>query len=437
MLKKEVKIVRPIVVDHIARIEGKAGIEVVMREDGKAVARVNVIEGPRFFESIVRGKHVNEAVTVLSRICSFCSAAHKLTAVMCAEKALGIEVSEQVAKLRELLYLANHIESHSLHLFFLVFPDLLGYHDVIEMGKDYPDVLSAALKLKEVSARVQDIIGSRFIHAENVIPGGFSKLPSKEKLKEIAREYEEIEKLAEIPMEILMSFEYPDYLNRDRIHIAVKPYGEEYTVIGKDIETNDNDTFNPENYKDVLKEKVVSHSFAKHVFYKGKRFMTGAISRYTIFKNLMIGKAREKAVLRSSLLDPRNPFSNNFAQAVELMYFIDKSKRLAEELAESIKDERPATPSKRSGNAIVCTEAPRGTLIYSMKIKNGTVVDADIITPTAMFLALMEEDIRIAAEHMWKDGEKNAEEISRKLQMLVRAYDPCISCSVHICHVRE
>ena len=179
MLKKEVKIVRPIVVDHIARIEGKEGIEVIMREDGKAVAKVNVIEGPRFFESIVRGKHVNEAVTVLSRICSFCSAAHKLTAVMCAEKALGIEVSEQVAKLRELLYLANHIESHSLHLFFLVIPDLLGYHDVIEMGKDYPDVLSAALKLKEVSARVQDIIGSRFIHAENVIPGGFSKLPSR------------------------------------------------------------------------------------------------------------------------------------------------------------------------------------------------------------------------------------------------------------------
>lgn len=436
-MKDEIRIVRPIIVDHIARIEGKAGIEVRMKSDGTVDAKVNVIEGPRFFESIVKGKNVNDAVSVFSRICSFCSAAHKITAVLCAEKALGIEVSEQTMKLRELLYLANHIESHTLHLFFLVFPDILGFDSIVGMGKEYPEILSAGMKLKEVSARVQDIIGSRFIHAENVVLGGFSKIPSKDKLERIKRDYEEVEKFAEIATEILMNFEYPEYLDRERVHLAVKPHGDEYTVIGSSMETSRGDEFSPEDYRKFLKEKVVSHSFAKHVSLNGSRFMTGAISRYTLFKNLMVGKGREKAILKPLMLNPRNPFSNNFAQAIEIMYFIERSKKLAEELAEGIKDERPTSLEKGSGKGTVCTEAPRGTLIYSMRIENGIIRETDIITPTGMFLALMEEDVRIAAEHMWKSGERDVNKISRKLETLVRAYDPCISCSVHVCKVRK
>lgn len=127
----------PITVDHIARVEGKGGVEIVIGDDGVKEVKLNIIEGPRFFEAITLGKKLDEALAVYPRICSFCSAAHKLTAVEAAEKAVNFEPREEIQALREVLYIGDMIESHALHLYLLVLPDYLGYSGPLHMVDKY------------------------------------------------------------------------------------------------------------------------------------------------------------------------------------------------------------------------------------------------------------------------------------------------------------
>lgn len=75
------------------------------------------------------------------------------------------------------------------------------------------------------------------------------------------------------------------------------------------------------------------------------------------------------------------------------------------------------------------TEAPRGLLYHSYAIdRDGNVLNADIVTPTAHNSWRIEKDIFElvpSVAHLDEDALRSL------LGMLVRAYDPCISCSVH------
>ena len=112
---------------------------------------------------------------------------------------------------------------------------------------------------------------------------------------------------------------------------------------------------------------------------------------------------------------------------------------MAEELADTIKEERRVRPQYGSkGDGYAVTEAPRGLLAYNIKIDpRGVVTGADIITPTAMFLPMMEADVERMAASMLADGIRSPEEIGSRLETVVRAYDPCVSCSVHVTRVSE
>ena len=436
----KVKISRPITVDHIARIEGKAGIEVKLADNTVKDVRINIFEGPRFFESITLGKPVEEAVAVFPRVCSFCAAAHKITAVMTAEDAIGMEVTEQTKKLRELLYLGDHIESHALHLFFFAMPDFFGYPDALSMTDEYGDVIKTALALKDVGAMLQTRLGSRHIHQENVLIGGFGKLPTKESLREMAEMLKGLGKESELAFELLLNFEHWPELNRDRTHLALKPPGESYGVLGGSVVASDGEEFGFSAYRDFIKESVVAHSFAKHSHYKEAPFMTSALSRITLFGDRMSGRARELALMHPPNLSPDNPMANNVAQAVELIYFVEKAAELAEELAETLNpEEKRLVPEfGKAGSGFCVTEAPRGLLAYTLEVdEGGKIVGADIITPTAMFLPMLEDDIRRMTQGLLEQGVKDPEAIANKLETVVRAYDPCVSCSVHVTTVRK
>ena len=421
------KIEREIKVDHLARIEGKAGVIVEIGEDIKA--KIKVTEGPRFFELITKGKKYDDAVAICPRICSFCSIPHKLTPIEAVENALGIEVSEQTKLLRNILYFANMVESHALHLYLFAIPDYLGYPDAFSMAKEHLELVKNGLELKDFGAKAQSLIGSREIHPENAIVGGFGKIPSKndmEKVKEMAKE---VIKKAVATVDFFAEYEYPSYINYERNHLSIKPY-EGYGVYGNGIVASDGFSFNVSYYKENIKEEVVPYSFAKRGKYKDKPFMVGALSRLTNNHALLDGEAKELLNNYKQFLNPSNCFANNFAQAIEMVYFIEKIAELAENYEE--KDESKAEAEKKSGKGYAVTEAPRGLLIYEVEIEDEIVKYMNVITPTAMFLPMMEVDVVNMAKGMWENGYKDIDLIGKKVEMVIRAYDPCISCSVHV-----
>jgi sulfhydrogenase subunit alpha len=439
---KTLKVNQPIVSDHIARIEGKAGIEVTVTDSQLDQVKLNIFEGPRFFEQITVGKPLEEAVAVFPRICSFCASAHKVTALQAAEDAIGLQPTAQTMKLRELMYLGDMIESHALHLFLLAIPDFLGYHDAFSMAKDYKDAVNVALELKDVGAKIQTIVGSRYIHQENAQLGGFGKIPTERALKSIIYDLKEVTLKSELAAEILMNHSNWPEVTKERVHLALKPdngFDNKYNFLGNTIVSSNGSEFHQSKYREEIKEKVVSHSFAKHGFYKNKPFMTGALSRFTLFGDTMYGRGHEIALMNKKHLDPNNPMSNNFAQAVELIYFVERSINITNDIIENLKplEKRIKPRFTKSGNGFSTTEAPRGMVSYNLKTNSeGIVTEADIITPTSYFMPIMEADVGRMAQGLLDKGIVDTTEIGKKLETIVRSYDPCVSCSVHVTRVK-
>ncbi len=419
----------PITVDHIARVEGKGGVEILVGDDGVKEVKLNIIEGPRFFEAITLGKKLENALAVYPRICSFCSAAHKLTAVEAAEKAVGFTPREEIQALREVLYIGDMIESHVLHLYLLVLPDYFGYPGPLYMVDEYKKEISTALDLKNLGSWMMEVLGSRAIHQENVVLGGFGKLPGKATLELMKKRLQEALPEAEYTFELFSKLEQYEEVEGPITHLAVKPRGDVYGIYGDYISASDGNEFPSEAYKEHIKEFVVEHSFAKHSHYHGKPFMVGALSRVVNNWKLLYGKAKELYEGHKDLLRPTNPFANNLAQALELVYFIERAIDLIEEALAKWPIRPRDEVEIKDGFGVSTTEAPRGVLVYALEVKDGRVAYVDIITPTAFNLAMLEEHVRMMAEKHYND---DPERLKYLVEMVVRAYDPCISCSVHV-----
>src|SRR3989338_7286957 len=156
--------VKTIKLDYITKIEGHANLMVKVEKGIVKKAHLEVFEGARFFEGILKGRKYNEAPTLTSRICGVCPVAHQVTSLRAIENALKINVSEQTKKLRELLLIGQIFQSHLLHLFFLALPDYLGYESAIQMAKKHKETLKKALALKKLANRIIYVIGGREIH---------------------------------------------------------------------------------------------------------------------------------------------------------------------------------------------------------------------------------------------------------------------------------
>jgi sulfhydrogenase subunit alpha len=167
--------------------------------------------------------------------------------------------------------------------------------------------------------------------------------------------------------------------------------------------------------------------------------MTGALSRYALFGDRLTDRAQELAEMYVEYLDTANPMSNNFAQAIEIVYYIHRAESIINNLLGSYKryEQRIKPHITKAGTGVSMTEAPRGMLAYTISVdKNGKVKGADIITPTAMFLPILEDDLKRMSEGLLQQGTNDAEVIGPKLETIVRSYDPCVSCSVHVTEVK-
>ena len=429
------KMKKSVVVDHVCRIEGHGGINVVI-EDGK-VARVEmeVFEGTRFLEALVVGRSYDEVPPILSRICAICSAVHTITSLMAIEDAFGTKISPQTELLRDLLVQGGNIESHALHLFCLAVPDFLGYSGAFTLAADHPREVKIGLGLKKLGNTVQEAIGGRAVHPVNAVLGGFGKVPTKETVLTLREELRKGLKDALVAIEFIASLEIPSFSQSPTVYSALGSSGKEYSFFGDKVIFSGGDSREIRSYREICDERVVPHSHAKHSHFNGRPFMVGALARVMLNGQKLKSEARrvkEKLGLDSW---SENILHNNTAQAVELVYALERSIEIIDELLErGIRDEKAAKIAPRAGQGTAAVEAPRGTLYHSYTFdKKGRVTKADVVTPTAQNLANLEKDFRASAERLARESEDGLE---AKLEMVARAYDPCLSCSVHLVRLR-
>ncbi len=416
----------------LSRVEGHGGIIVEVEKNKVKNVQVRIYEGPRLIEELLKGKTSQEAINIVCRICAICTLSHRYAAIRAHEKALGIEAPQKAKLLRTLMHYGEIIESHSLHIFFLSLPDFYKASSVLNLLETHKNWIEIGLKLKKFGNKVMAITSGRMIHGENPLLGGFGKYPSSEELKGIKKEAEELLGDSIKTVEFLRTFSFPDFFEEETLFMAVKSEDGRYGFAGDKIVMSNNEERDVEEYKDLTNERVVPHSICKRSSYKNKPYSLGALARVNILGEKLDGEAGKCFSRCYSPRWKRNPLFNIPAQAIEIVFCLEKIPSLVDKII-NLEDTTIALPNKTDGEATGAVEAPRGTLYHHYKIKDGLIEEADIITPTAQFLDDTEKYIRLAVEN-W--ALSSTEKLEFMLETIARSYDPCISCSTHLVELR-
>ncbi len=423
-----------ITIPHIHKIEGEAGFWAKVAQTGKIEElKIETLTGLRQIEGILIGRKVQELSVVVSRICGICPVVHILNASCAIEKALEIKVSPLTILLRKLFLASQIIQSHTLHLFFMSLADFFDIENDLDLMKKFPKEADAAIKIRDFSLKITKIIGGRAVHPITSQIGGFVKMPKKEELQKTLEEYQEILDAASLLIKTFQNLSYPE-LKRETKFVSLYSekeypfYQENYVKIGDEKLTP------ADFYSNKIEENLKTPPL-KRVEYKGEPYMPGPIARIKNNRELLSSSAKaafDEFLKVKSLSEKdffENRFYNLFSQAIEILYFLEKSQEWTKEILESDLNETIPKIKITKGSGLSAMEAPRGTLFTYFEIdKDGRIINCNIITPTAQFLTNMEEDLKVYLPDILKLKD---EERKRKIRSLIRVYDPCISCAVH------
>ncbi|MEM2918152.1 MAG: Ni/Fe hydrogenase subunit alpha [Candidatus Altiarchaeota archaeon] len=411
--------------DTITKIEGHARLDVRVEKGEIKKVQVEVYEGARLFEGILKGRKYDDVHYLCSRICGVCSQAHLIGALKAIEEALGVEASEQTEFLRELLMIGQIIQSHSLHLYFLALPDYLGYDNAIDMASKYKEEVRRALKIKRLGNEICTVIGGREIHSITPVVGGFSKIPSNVEIDKLLKSLKETKEDAIETVRLFENLNYEKF-ERKTEYVALKR-GKCYAMMHGSVHSTEGLDIDHKFYDKYFYEYTTKYSTSKFVMLKGKSYMVGALARLNLNREYLLDGA--KMMLRNSKFKFPNysPYVNNFAQAIEILHLIERAIEILENL--KIKHEKPVDVKLREGRGISATEVARGLLFHDYKLdEKGKVLKANILPPTTQNLKNIEDDI---TQILPKILNRSEEEIKLELEKLIRSYDPCISCSTH------
>ena len=417
-------------VHSLPRVEGHGNILVRIKDGRLEEARWDVVETPRFFEVMLKGKHYTTAGILTARICGICSIGHCLASVRATEDAFGVEVPPVAAKLRLLAKHGETLQSHSLHLFFLAAPDFLGLPSALPLLQSNPAVVDLARALKGLGNRLCDAVAGRSVHPVSIQVGGMAMMPDRQRLAGLAGELREsIPKLAAAAA-LFQTFSLPDF-ERPTEFVSLEGAGA-YPWIGGRLMSSDGVRREEHDYKAMTNEFLDVHNTSKWCKLSRDSFAVGALAR--VNNNFQWLCPEAKAVAGALGLAPvcHNPFMNNVAQLVEVVHVVHESLALLTELA-AWKSDAPtmAKVTPRAGVGVSAVEVPRGILYHRYEYgADGRVVSADCVIPTTQNNLNIHLDLRELATQYAAKG-KGDRELELLCSMLVRAYDPCISCSVH------
>ena len=421
-------------VKHVTRIEGHGHIRVRARDGKVEKAEWQVPEAPRFFEAMVRGRRFEDIQTIVSRICGICSVTHTLAAVKAIEDALGIRPTKQTDRLRILAHYGEQLESHILHVGYLVAPDLLGQPSVVPLVASHPEVVKTVIALHRLGNRMMEVLAGRKTHPVRLQPGGFTRLPTEEDLRSLQQELTEavprLTALAEVVASLAGAL--PAFTRPTESIALVNP--PTYPFYHGQIGSSDTDeTVDAHEFERVVNEYVTPQSTAKWARWHRDSYAVGALARFRLNHEHLMPLAAATARTLGLTPDCANPFFNSVAQVVESVQVVERSLTLIDELLTTgIRDE-PRRAEARAGEGVGAVEAPRGILFHRYAFDaEGRCERANLCIPTNQNHGNLQHDIEAFLPEIL---DQEPDRIRLQLEMLVRSYDPCVSCSTHLLDV--
>jgi coenzyme F420-reducing hydrogenase alpha subunit len=304
-------------------------------------------------------------------------------------------------------------------------PDFLGFVSGLDMARIHPDLVKQGLRLKKAGNQLLTLLGGRSVHPVSVKIGGFSQVPTKDKLHALKDDMRWARDAAVKTLKWVSSFEFTDP-EQDYTFLALRGPSE-YPMNTGVLVTNKGHRLNASEFEDHFHEEQVPYSTALHCTFQGKSYLTGPLARLSLNHDQLSPFTKEIFAETGFALPFTRASMGIVARSVEVLYALDEAIRLIEGY------EPPSFPSVpvtfKAGTGIAATEAPRGVLYHRFQVnEDGTIQLVKIVPPTSQNQRRIEDDLRNMLPGLLHLSD---EEIARKCEQHVRSYDPCISCATH------
>jgi len=420
-------------VHHVTRVEGHGNIVVDLEDGTLTRCDLEIVESPRFFEALLKDRPHDEAPRITCRICGICSVGHATASIQAVEAALGIVPGPRTRLLRRLNMCGEWLQSHVLHAYFLVAPDLFRVPSVIPLASSHPEIVRRALRLKGLANELCYAISGRHVMPISYLPGGMGHWPSPAALETLRARLLAARPDIEATVELFASIEWPEHALELEALAALEEDGA-YPMLGGPIHSSRGTVVPPASYREASREFLADHSAAKHTRGAEGPVRVGSLPRFQLAHERLGPEAKRAAETLRLSPATRNPFHYTPAQIVEAVQAFEEAIALCERLLDDpTPEERAPVTRPRGGIGVGIAEVPRGTLIHDYEVgADGRIVRANCVIPTGQNLAAVEADMRAFVPALLS---KPKDEITRLMEMLVRAYDPCISCAVHLLDV--
>ncbi|MBI5681069.1 MAG: Ni/Fe hydrogenase subunit alpha [Methanobacterium sp.] len=453
-------------ISPVTRIEGHAKITVQLDDSGNVSdAHFHVME-IRGFEKFLEGAALEEAPRITPRICGICQTAHHLAAAKATDHAFGLQPPETAKKLRELMLLGQYIHSHSLHFYFLGAPDLVmgpesdpALRNVVGILKKDPALAKMAIETRKIGQTITGVVGGKPISPVTAIPGGQSKGITEEERSQLLTEAQNavglVEKGFGVAKPLFEQYsEAIDMLGPVETNFGalsnngnIELYDGPAKIIDKDGKSVYE--FEAKDYLDYIEEKVQPWSYLKFPYLKQIGFpegnyRVGPLARLNIAENIPTEKASQLfGEYKDKYGIAQNTLLYHYARLIELMYASERAVQLLEDdtitgtdirqgLSEPLMTKEEAKESSETKRGVGMIEATRGILIHDYETDAaGFITRANLIVSTGQNNLSMDIGVRETAKAMIK-GEEVSEGLKNQLEMIVRAYDPCLSCATHM-----
>jgi F420-non-reducing hydrogenase large subunit len=456
-------------IDPITRLEGHGRVDIFLDGGGNVANAYLVIPELRGFEKFAEGRPVEEMPRITPRICGVCPEAHHMASAKACDAVYHVEVPSTGKKLRELLYSAFYVADHTVHFYILAAPDFV-------LGPDAPpaerNILGLIHKVGlEVGGRVircrgmaMDIVGTlggKTIHPVCAIPGGMSKALMEEERVQFEQWARELVDFGQFSLQlfhdvVLENKAYVDMILSDAYtapmyymgmvdeNNRVSFYDGMVRVV--DPEGNEFVKYSPEEYLDVIAERVEPWTYLKFPYLKDvgwKGFVTGKgsgvyqatpLSRLNAADGMATPLAQEAYEEFYETLGGKpvhHILATHWARLIELLYAAERLLELTTE-PEITNPHVRNVPTEMPDEGVGIVEAPRGTLTHHFVTdERGIVQRCNLIVGTTNNYAPISIAIKKAAEAFIGNGKVISEGMLNRVEMAFRPYDPCFGCATH------
>lgn len=448
---------RTIKIDPVSRIEGHAHITLHLDDAGAVEDAQFHLTQFRGFEKFCEGRPFPEMPSITARTCGICPVSHLVASSKACDQLLSVTIPPTGAKLRRLMNLAQHVQSHALSYFHLSSADLLLGMDsdprkrnIFGVLGENPQLAKDGIRLRQIGQTIIEMLGGKKIHPGWMVPGGVNAPITEEKRQAMAAMVPEGLDIAKRTYEsckgLIHRFadEIEHFGNFPTMFLSlVTPKGglEMYDGFLRIKDANGaivEDMVPPDDYERIIGEAVEPYSYMKFPYYLPAGYPDGIYRVGPLARlnncDFCGTPAADAALEEFRALERGRPVSSSFhfhiARLIEIIHAME---RIGQLLADpDILGTRVRARARGNRNeGIGVAEAPRGTLIHHYRIDDdGLMTWANLIIATGHNNLAMNRGVKQVAQH-FVDGNNLQEGMLNRVEAVIRCYDPCLSCASH------